>query len=60
MRRPSWTPVPGFVLTLKYGELAEIALLRGQQAFPSRAQELGFSFRYGEIRPAMAAIFGRR
>ena len=59
MHRPSWAPVPGLVLKAAFGEMAEAALLRGQRAFPSRAQELGFSFRYAEIRPAMAAIFAR-
>ena len=60
MRRPSWAPVPGFVLKIMFGEMAEVALLRGQRAVPTRAKELGFGFRYEEILPAMAAIFGRR
>lgn len=59
MRRPSWAPVPGFVLKLIVGELAEVALLRGQRVLPSRAQELGFTFRYPELKAALAAIFER-
>jgi len=57
MRRPSWAPVPGFVLRTIVGELAEVALLRGQRVLPSRAQELGFTFRYPELKAALAAEF---
>jgi NAD dependent epimerase/dehydratase family enzyme len=59
MRRPSWAPVPGFVLKLIVGELAEVALLRGQRVLPARAEELGFAFRYPELKSALAAIFER-
>ena len=57
MRRPSWAPVPGFVLKLIVGEMAEVALLRGQRVLPARAQELGFAFRYPELKAALAAEF---
>ena len=57
MRRPSWAPVPGFVLKLVVGEMAEVALLRGQRVLPARAQELGFAFRYPELKAALAAEF---
>jgi uncharacterized protein (TIGR01777 family) len=60
MRRPSWAPVPGFVLKAMFGEMGEVALLKGQRAVPARANELKFAFRYQEIRAAFAAIFGRR
>ena len=60
MRRPSWAPVPGFVLKMMFGEMAEVALLKGQRAVPSHANELKFAFRYQEIRPAFAAIFGHK
>ena len=60
MRRPSWAPVPGFVLRAVIGEMADVALLRGQRVIPARAQELGFSFRYREIKPALEGIFEKR
>jgi len=59
MRRPSWAPVPGFVLKLVVGEMAEVALLRGQRVLPARAQELGFTFRYPELKAALAAEFAK-
>ena len=58
MHRPSWAPVPGFVLKLVVGEMADVALLRGQRVLPARAQELGFTFRYPELKAALAAEFG--
>ena len=57
MRRPSWAPVPGFVLKMVVGEMAGVALLRGQRVLPNRAQELGFAFRYPELKAALAAEF---
>ena len=59
MHRPNWAPVPEFVLRGVVGEMAEVALLRGQRVIPSRAQELGFSFRYPELKGALAAEFAR-
>jgi uncharacterized protein (TIGR01777 family) len=57
MRRPSWAPVPGFVLRLAVVEMADVALLRGQRVLPLRAQELGFAFRLPELKSALAAEF---
>ncbi len=53
--RPSWFPVPGFVLRLVVGEMAEIALIRGQRVIPRRALDGGFSFEYPDIDDAMRA-----
>jgi hypothetical protein len=55
IHRPSWAPVPGFVLRLIVGEFATDGLLRGQRVLPARARELGFTFRYERIDEAMAA-----
>jgi uncharacterized protein (TIGR01777 family) len=57
MHRPSWAPVPAFVLKLIVGEMAEVALLKGQRVLPAHAQELGFAFRYPELKAALAAEF---
>jgi uncharacterized protein (TIGR01777 family) len=55
LRRPSWFPVPGFVLKLIVGEMAGVALLAGQRVLPKRAMDAGFSFRYPDIDTAMRA-----
>jgi uncharacterized protein (TIGR01777 family) len=36
-RRPSWAPVPAFVLRVLFGEMADAALINGQRVVPTRA-----------------------
>ncbi len=57
--RPSWLPVPGFVLKILFGEMADTVLLKGQRVAPRRAQELGFTFRYPTIDEALREIEGK-
>lgn len=58
--RPWWFPVPGFVLRVVVGEMAGPALLAGQRVVPRRALELGFTFRYPDIKSALAAAIRHR
>lgn len=53
--RPTVIPVPGFALRAALGELA-VTLLTGQRAIPKRAQEMGLTFRYPEIEPALRSL----
>lgn len=53
--RPSWLPVPGFVLKVLVGEMAGPALLAGQRVIPKRALDQGFTFQYPDIQSAMNA-----
>jgi hypothetical protein len=55
LHRPAALPMPGFVLRLLIGEMADVALIRGQRVVPKRAQEIGFTFTYPAIDAAMAA-----
>ncbi len=54
MGRPSWAPVPGFVLRIGLGEMADM-LLTGQRVAPTAAQKLGYRFRYPNLREALQA-----
>lgn len=58
LKRPSWLPAPAFALRLLFGEMATV-LLDGQNALPRRLQALGYDFRYGELEPALHALFNR-
>lgn len=49
---PSWLPVPEFSLRIALGEMADL-VTRGQRVVPRRAQELGYSFRYAALEPAL-------
>jgi len=58
MRRPSWFPVPGFVLRLFFGEMAKETLLSGQRVSPRRLLEGGYRFLYPETELALKEILG--
>ncbi|MCB9799350.1 MAG: TIGR01777 family protein [Candidatus Omnitrophica bacterium] len=56
MRRPSWAPVPGFILRLMLGEMSEM-LLDGQKVIPEKITKAGYQFKYPDIRSALKVIF---
>jgi uncharacterized protein len=56
LKRPSFIPVPAFMLKLILGEMSTV-LLEGQRVVPKRLQELGFKFQFPEIEPALREIF---
>lgn len=56
MRRPSWAPVPGFVLRVALGEMASM-LLTGQRAVPMKLTASGFHFKFPNVDGALADIF---
>lgn len=45
LHRPSWAPVPSFVLRLMLGEMSGL-LLDGQRALPKKLLDASFRFRY--------------
>jgi len=59
MKRPSWFPVPGFVLRLVFGEMAKDTLLSGQRVVPGRLLEAGYRFLYPQAELALNEILGK-
>jgi hypothetical protein len=55
LRRPLWLRVPGALLNLALGEMAEL-LVRSQRVAPSRLEQRGFEFRYPELETALRQI----
>lgn len=55
MNRPSWFPVPEFVLQIALGELATM-LTTGQRVHPSKALGAGFSYSYATLQAALDSI----
>lgn len=53
LHRPVWLPVPGFALKMLLGQMAEEALLGGQQAVPTRARAAGFVYKFPTLLPAL-------
>jgi len=52
-------PVPGLVLRLALGEMADELLLKGQRVVPRRLQEAGFEFRYNSLTEALPNLLAR-
>ena len=42
--RPAWFPVPGFVISLLFGEMGRTVLLGGQDVVPAKLQAIGHRF----------------
>jgi uncharacterized protein (TIGR01777 family) len=53
--RPSWLPVPAFVLELALGELATV-MTTGQRVTPTVALRDGYSYQYPELETALRVI----
>ena len=54
--KPTFMPaVPSFLLRLLMGEFATV-VLKGQKVLPRRLISLGFQFRYGDLRGALADL----
>ena len=56
LHRPSWFPVPGFILRPALGEMADEMLLSGQRVLPERLIDAGFQFKYPEADKALSEI----
>ncbi len=52
--RPSWLPVPGAALRLRYGGMAEI-VTTGARAVPAKALVLGYEFRHPQLGEALGS-----
>jgi len=55
MNRPSWLPVPDFVLEVLLGDGA-VVVLEGQQVIPQKTQSTGFNYQYTQLKPALSEI----
>jgi len=54
--RPSWLPVPGFLLKILFGELADEMLLSGQRVCPKRLEDSGYGFIFPEAKKALVDV----
>jgi uncharacterized protein (TIGR01777 family) len=55
LSRPSWFPVPEFVLRVAVGEAAA-SIVSSHRVIPQKLQELGYTFRFPELKPALKDI----
>lgn len=55
LRRPAFVPVPAFAMRMLMGEVASLAL-EGQMAVPQALQNLGFTFTFPTLKPALTDL----
>jgi hypothetical protein len=55
LNRPSWLPVPSFVLEGLLGDGAQV-VLEGQQVLPKRTLSQSFEYQYSTLKPALTEI----
>lgn len=55
LHRPSFLPVPGFMIELILGEFGSV-LLKGQRVIPRRLLDASFKFRYPDIEAALKSV----
>ncbi len=58
LRRPAFFRVPGFVLQLLLGEMAETLLLKGQRVLPKKLEQSGYQFSFSDLSGAFADLLG--
>ena len=56
LKRPSLFFIPGFLLRLTLGEMADEIILSGQKVFPEKLINAGFQFKYSQVEDALRAI----
>lgn len=57
LQRPSWLPVPAFLLRAVLGEMARETLLISQRVIPRRLLEAQYPFHYPDLPAALEALF---
>jgi uncharacterized protein (TIGR01777 family) len=58
IHRPSYMPVPKFVLKLAFGEVSELVLV-GRRAVPKKLMKAGFRFRLEKVEEALEEVVNR-
>ncbi|MCZ6486100.1 MAG: TIGR01777 family oxidoreductase [Acidobacteria bacterium] len=58
LRRPAFFRVPGFVLRLLLGEMAETLLLKGQRVLPKKLEQSGYQFSFPNLSRAFEDLLG--
>jgi uncharacterized protein (TIGR01777 family) len=51
--RPTFIPVPEFVVSMALGEMGDALLLASTKVLPKRLLDAGFVFKYPELKPAL-------
>jgi uncharacterized protein (TIGR01777 family) len=55
LNRPTFIPIPEFGVKFMFGEMGETLLLQGSRVLPKKLEDLGFTFKYPELKEALQA-----
>ena len=58
LSRPAFSPVPAFAMKAMFGEMSQI-VLTGQNAVPTKATELGYTWQHPQLEQSLKAVLGR-
>ncbi|HEY7679638.1 MAG TPA: TIGR01777 family oxidoreductase [Terriglobia bacterium] len=58
LSRPTFAPLPAFVVRLAFGQMGEELLLASQRVEPARLRSSGFSFRFPDLETALRQVLG--
>lgn len=53
LHRPAFFPVPAFMINAVFGSVRGMVMLQGQKVIPKRTLELGYSFKYPDLKSAI-------
>ena len=53
LHRPTFLPLPQFAVNLAFGEMGDALLIDSTRVVPKRFEELGFEFKYPELKAAL-------
>ncbi|KLU64495.1 epimerase family protein [Desulfosporosinus acididurans] len=59
LKRPSWLPMPEFLLRIVLGQMADM-LLHGQRVIPKKLLNTGFEFKFPKLRSALENAMGNK
>jgi len=51
--RPTFLPIPEFVVSMAFGEMGDALLLASTKVLPKRLESAGFKFTYPQLKPAI-------
>ena len=49
LRRPSFIPLPGFMIKLMFGKMGQSLVLEGQEVYPERLVKSGYEFTHSDL-----------
>ena len=58
IHRPALLRAPALAVRLAVGEMADVAVLRGQYVVPAKALALGYTFKFPELQAALDHLLG--